>query len=121
MAGGILGYFYWKRIKRWCVLGAIGMVLWLLYPVAVCSFGAFKDTPIGAVESNQPTAADKGRVQEGQTFIGGWFDKTKICYDRTPLTGQESWKTEILIGLAIAAVVAALMDRLTAGPHRGRD
>ena len=50
----------------------------------------------------------RSRVEDGEVVLD-------------PLTGQESWKTEILIGLAIAAVVAALMDRLTAGPHRGRD
>ena len=122
MAGGILGYFYWRRIRRWCLLGTIGMVLWLLYPVATCSFGAFKETPLSDYEtSDQPGQADKSRVKAGETFVGSWFDKTKICYARTPLTGQEDWKTELLLGLAIATVVATLLDKLTAHPLRGND
>ena len=62
--------FDWPRISRWCLLGTFVMLLWLLAPVAKCSWGAFRDTPIGAVEEppediTAPGQADKERVAEG--------------------------------------------------------
>jgi hypothetical protein len=82
------------------------MLLWLLAPVARCSWGAFRDTPIGEVEEQDvdtaPGQADKQRVVEGTGFFSRFGSAVKGCYRQTPLLGQESWKGHLLIGFGAA-------------------
>jgi hypothetical protein len=89
------------------LLGAFVMLLWLLVPVARCSYHAFRDTPIGEVDpNNAPNEADADRIQEGKGFVGKVWSGTKKCYAQTPLLGQERWKSTLLIlfaGLSLSA------------------
>ena len=34
----------------WCLLGTAIMVVWLMAPVAKCSFAAFRDTPLSEAQ-----------------------------------------------------------------------
>ena len=97
----------WQRLSRWCLLGTIVMLLWLLAPVIKCSWGAFRDTPIGEVDEDEtPGQADKERVVEGTGFFDRWGVAIKGCYRQTPLLGQEAWKRTLLFGFAGVMIVA---------------
>lgn len=99
--------FYWSRIARWCLLGAFVMLVWSLAPVVRCSWTAFRDTPIGEVDTGaDPSQADSGRVAKGQGFWNGFTWSVKQCYRRTPLFGQEPWKHQLLVGFAVGTVLA---------------
>jgi hypothetical protein len=107
-------------MARWCALGAIVMLLWLLAPVASCSFDAFRDTPISEYDANKSNVseADRDRVRKGEGFFRTLGRSVAYCYERTPLTGQESWKDTLLFCFAGAALVAFVLGRLSA-PSRG--
>ena len=97
----------WQRLSRWCLLGTIVMLLWLLAPVAKCSWIAFRDTPIGEVDDEGvPGQADKERVVEGTGFFSRWGTAIKGCYRATPLFGQEGWKSNLLIGFTALTLLA---------------
>ena len=101
----------WRRLSRWCLLGTIVMLLWLLAPTAKCSYIAFRDTPIGEVDEDQmPGQADKDRVVEGTGFFDRWGVAIKGCYKQTPLLGQEAWKRNLLFGFAAVMWLAWLID-----------
>jgi hypothetical protein len=104
----------WRRISRWCLLGAIVMCLWLLAPVAKCSYYAFRDIPLDENDTApiDPTKADQQRVDDGKNFVGGWVQETKYCYRRTPLLDQEPWKTNVLFGFVGVAVLGFTLHRL---------
>ena len=109
--------FDWRRLSRWCTIAAIGLVLWLLAPVAKCAYAEFRDTPLGEVdpEGVGQGQADKERVKEGAGFFARMGDAASECYAATPLLGQEAWKRELLFALigvgVIAGVIARLQDR----------
>lgn len=108
----------WRRLSRWCLLGTVVMLLWLLWPVAKCSFSSFRDTPINDVEeANGPGQADRDRVEEGKGFFRTWIDATERCYDATPLLGQEDWKTYLLLGLAGLTVATKVIARVVNKRH----
>ena len=97
----------WQRLARWTLLGTIVMTLWLLAPVAKCSWSAFRDTPIGEVsEEDAPGQADKERVVEGTGFFSRWGSAIKGCYAQTPLLGQEPWKRNVLLGFGAVTLLA---------------
>lgn len=97
----------WRRLSRWCLLGTIVMTLWLLAPTVKCSWGAFRDTPIGEVDEDQmPGQADKDRVVEGTGFFDRWGIAIKGCYKQTPLLGQQAWKKDLLFGFAAVMLLA---------------
>jgi hypothetical protein len=101
----------WQRIARWTLLGTIVMLLWLLAPVAKCSWRAFRDTPIGEVEDSvddqrAPGQADKDRVVEGTGFFSQLGSSVRWCYRQTPLLGQEPWKRTLLVGFGALTVLA---------------
>jgi hypothetical protein len=87
------------------------MVVWLMAPVARCSFQAFRDTPIGEVESDQPSDSDAKRVEEGRGFFERLGSEAKVCYRRTPLFGQESWKSGLLLGFAALTALGWLIGK----------
>lgn len=89
----------WRRLRRWCLLGTAIMFVWLMAPVVKCAFIAFRDTPLSEA---QPTIA---AGEESQGFISEVTTATKVCYARTPLLGQESWKTNLLLGFAAATMI----------------
>jgi hypothetical protein len=89
------------RLARWCLLGTIVMLLWLLAPVAKCSWAAFRDTPIGEVDEDKlPGEIDRDRVEEGTGFFPRWGRAVQGCYKQTPIFGQEQWKAYLLCGFA---------------------
>ena len=107
--------FDWRSIGRWCLLATIVMLLWLLAPVAKCSWGAFRDTPLPqamphetssptpapapAPDAEEPVAEEPGFFSQLGTAVGG-------CYRRTPLFGQEDWKGHLLVLFAALTVIA---------------
>jgi len=101
----------WRRISRWALLGAVVMLLWLLAPVAKCSYAAFRDTPLTEYDAPpaDPASADRHRVEEGKSFAGNWIDSVRTCYVRTPLLGQEDWKGDLLIGCIFVTVLGWLL------------
>jgi hypothetical protein len=108
----------WRRLSRWCLLGTIVMLLWLVYPVARCSFDSFRDTPIGEVDGNgEPRTADRDRVEQGGGFVGTWWSATKVCYAATPLLGQEDWKSVALLSLAGATLLTRILARVVNRRH----
>lgn len=99
----------WQRIRRWCVLGAIAMVLWLLAPVVTCSWQAFRDEPLTEA---QPVSDGVDRPPQDRGFFARWGSAIELCYARTPLLGQEAWKRNLLFAFAGLAVVAHVADRI---------
>ena len=104
----------WPRIGRWALLGFVVMLLWLMVPVAKCSWHAFKDEPLGEVdaETANPGQADNQRVEEGAGFFARWGHAIKGCYKLTPLFGQEQWKGYLLVGFGSAAALCWILGRL---------
>ena len=100
----------WKRVSRWCALGAIAMTVWLLLPAARCSWGAFRAIPVGQVDDNAaPASADKSRVEQGTGFWGKLSHATSACYDASPPLDQKSWKVDAWLGLIAMTVIARLL------------
>jgi hypothetical protein len=99
------------------------MALWLLAPVARCSFGAFRDIPISdvpsgeAAETADPNHADRDRIEQGAGFFHDWFAAMKYCYRRTPLLEQEDWKSGLLVGFGGLMVIAWGLARLSRRPR----
>jgi hypothetical protein len=97
----------WPRLSRWCLLGTIVMLLWLLAPTAKCSWIAFRDTPLGEVdEDHTPSDADRERVVQGTGFFPRWGRAIEGCYREAPLLGQERWKAGLLVGFAALTLLA---------------
>ena len=96
----------WRRLRRWCLLGTAVMFVWLMAPVVKCAFIAFRDTPLSEAQPTiAPSQADTNRVEESQGFISEVTSATKVCYARTPLLEQESWKTNLFLGFAAAMLI----------------
>jgi hypothetical protein len=105
--------FDWRSIKKWCLLATFVMLGWLLVPVVRCSFAAFRDTPLSeAAPHDQP---DGEEPQEDPGFFSKLGDAIGSCYARTPLLGQESWKSNLMFGFAALTVFAYGMAYLQAG------
>ena len=102
---------YWRRLARWCWLGVAVMVVWLMVPVARCSYRAFRDTPLTSIADDSPDQADKERVHKGEDFASGFAGSVKQCYLRTPLLDQE-WKSQLLLAFAAGAVATTIIDRV---------
>lgn len=109
--------FYWARYARWCWLGTFVMLVWLMVPVARCSYRWFRDTPLAAVDDETPGQADKDRVHKGEDFASGFVGSVKRCYSKTPLLDQD-WKSTLLIAFAIGGVAFTLVDRVLAGRRK---
>ncbi len=105
--------FDWARLTKWCVIGAIAMVVWLVVPVASCSWHAFRDTPLGELDPNAPAQTDKSRVDAGRGFWDELGTATEACYAKTPLLGQEPWKTSLLFAFVAIGAAAWAMGRIT--------
>lgn len=101
----------WRSVKRWCVIGTFAMLCWLMFPVAKCSFAAFRDTPLS---EQQPTPT----AQEEPGFVSKLGTAIKVCYGKTPLLGQESWKSYLLFGFAAGALIAGVIAYVEAGRPR---
>jgi hypothetical protein len=104
----------WRSVKRWCLLGTFAMLCWLLFPFARCSFAAFRDTPLSEQQPTPEAAEEPG-------FLSKVADATKRCYARTPLLGQEDWKSYLLFGFAAGAVIAGVIAYVEAGRRRTFD
>lgn len=75
-----------------------------MFPVAKCGFGAFRDTPLSEATPtpDQPAAEEPGFLSK----VGGAI---AVCYRKTPLLGQEDWKSYLLFGFAAGAVIAGVL------------
>jgi hypothetical protein len=100
----------WPRISRWALLATIVMTLWLLAPVAKCSYAAFRDTPL-ASDTEEVSQSDADRVAQGKGFFETLGAATKVCYARTPLLDQD-WKSDVLLGAAAVTVLAWGLGKL---------
>lgn len=103
----------WQRIKKWCLLGTLAMLVWLLVPTARCSWHAYQATPLSELDENAaaPSQTDAQRLAEGQGFFEKMTGAVKGCYAQTPLLGQESWKSTLLFVLAGGYVLAWALHR----------
>ncbi len=110
----------WRRLSRWCLLGTVVMVLWLMAPVAKCTFGAFRDTPLSEINPTaaDPADADTQRLEESRGFIGSVVAAGKQCYRKTPLLGQEGWKKQLLLWFAGATLVTWLVNQILSRRRR---
>ncbi len=110
----------WRRISRWCFVGAIVMVVWLLVPTVRCSWRAFRDTPISAMDpaAEHVGQADRARLEHGKGFVDDVTTSVKACYAKTPLLDQEEWKTDLLFALVALAIVAGAVARYEARKKR---
>jgi hypothetical protein len=96
----------WRRLNRWCLLGTAVMFIWLMAPVVKCSFVAFRDTPLSETQpSLSPSQTDENRVEQADGFVAKVTTAAKVCYARTPLLGQEDWKTYLMIGFAAGTLL----------------
>ena len=113
--------FDWRSIKRWCLLGTFVMFAWLMLPVAKCSFAAFRDTPLPEAQPHSDTSspAEPGaEPAEEPGFFSKLGTSMKVCYNRTPLFGQEEWKHYLLVTFAGLAVLAGTLAWWEAGKKR---
>lgn len=108
-AGDLLD-IHWRRLSRWCLLGTVVMLLWLLWPFMKCSFSSFEDTPLETVEQSAKSESHPG-------FFATWWNKTTRCYAVTPVFGQEEWKTVLLLSFAGGTVVTRLIARFANRKH----
>jgi hypothetical protein len=104
----------WRRISRWALLGTVVMLVWLAMPTAKCSYAAFRDIPLSDYDAppEDPSSADRARVEEGKSFFGSWMHSIKYCYKQTPVMGQEPWKADLLIGFSFVTVLGWAMHGL---------
>ena len=104
----------WPRLARWSALGTIVMLVWLLVPTVRCSFEAFRQRPISELHEDEISSSetDRERVLQGKGFVAGWLESVGVCYERTPLLGQERWKTRALEIFAALTLVTWLLGRL---------
>lgn len=107
----------WRRVKRWCALGAIAMTIWLLVPAARCSWRAFRAIPVGQVDDNAPSTADKDRVVQGTGFWTKLSNATSACYEQTPLMDQGAL-TNVWLALIAVTIFAWAMDYVDRTRHR---
>jgi hypothetical protein len=108
-AGDLLD-IHWRRWSRWCLLGTIVMLVWLVGPAVTCRIRSLQDTPLAAVEQAATSEAKPG-------FFERWWTGTKRCYAATPLLGQEQWKTMLLLSLAGATVATNVIARFANRKH----
>lgn len=110
----------WARISRWCLLGTIVMLIWLLSPTAKCAWDRFKDTPLTELDEDGVASweSDKERISQGENFVSRWAIAVKLCYARTPITGQEAWKSSALVFLFAATVISWVLGRRWARSRR---
>jgi hypothetical protein len=102
----------WKRIAKWCLLGAIVMLIWLMVPVVRCSVGVFRDAPLQQIDgAPAPSQADRERVEQGKGFAYTLYHGAIDCYDETPLMDQ-GVKSTVLIGFAGLTLLAYLLHRM---------
>lgn len=116
--------FDWRSIKRWCLLFTFVMLGWLMWPVAKCSFAAFRDTPLPEARPHDgqeldPAAPDEPAEEPG--FFSKLGGSISVCYRRTPLFGQEDWKGYLLVGFAGLTVIAYAFAYYEAGKKRTYD
>jgi hypothetical protein len=107
----------WQRISRWSLLGAIVMVLWLLFPTAKCAVAAFRAEPLS---ETMPQSDGVERVQE-PGFFERWGKAIKGCYAQTPLLEQEAWKRNVLFALAGVWLVTWGLHSFEKSRKRGYD
>lgn len=84
------------------LLATVVMTCWLLAPVAKCSFGAFKDTPL---DEEHPTIDTTVEAPKDGGFFETVGHKTKVCYARTPIDDQ-GWKSTVFFVAAAGTVIA---------------
>ncbi len=86
------------------------MVVWLMAPVAKCSWIAFRETPLSETQPTlTPDQTDSNRVEQSDDFFTKLGTSMKGCYAETPLLGQEAWKTYVLIAfVALTALTWGL-------------
>ena len=108
-AGSLLD-IHWRRWSRWFLLGTVVMFLWLAWPLVRCSFGAFQDTPLEAVEQS-------AKNEDRPGFFERWWTGTKRCYVANPLFGQERWKTVLFLSFAGATAATMLIARFANRKH----
>lgn len=122
MAG--LVTFDWRSLKRWFLLFTFVMLAWLMWPVATCSLGAFKDTPLPETQPHdqpggvQPGGAQPDDADEEPGFFSKLGTGISVCYKKTPLFGQEDWKTYLLVGFAGLTVFAYAIAYWEAGKKK---
>ncbi|MDB4956974.1 MAG: hypothetical protein JWO36_4543 [Myxococcales bacterium] len=93
----------------------IVMFVWLMVPVAKCTYSAFREIPIGEVDAEQvPGQVDRERLNKYDGFLDHFGSAVKQCYQRTPLLGQQRWKSDLLIGFAALMVVTGIISRIMA-------
>lgn len=109
------GGFDWRRMSRWCGLGTLVMLVWLLAPVARCSWVAFRDTPLSEYDAGRVTLSEteRARIKQDQSFFDSLAISVEYCYRRTPIMGQEPWKGSLLLAFAVAALAAGIVARIT--------
>jgi hypothetical protein len=105
--------FDWRSLKRWFLLFTFVMLAWLMWPVAKCSYGAFKATPLSEAQPHDPS----GDPIEEPGFVSKVGGSIKACYRRTPLF-KEDWKTYVLVGFAALTVFAYGMAYYEAGKKK---
>jgi hypothetical protein len=114
--------FNWPRIAKGCALGALVMFVWLMWPVVTCSWDAYQATPITETDMNahkaEPGEVDNSRLHEGEGFFAKLGRSMKQCYAKTPLFGQEEWKSNLLLTFIGAGVLAFAIGKITARKNR---
>ena len=102
----------WKRVAKWCVLGAVVMLIWLMVPVVKCSVGVFRDAPLQQIDgAPAPSEADRERVEQGKGFAYTLYHGAIACYEDTPLT-EQGVKSTVFLGLAGMSILAYFLHRL---------
>lgn len=88
------------------------MLLWILWPVAQCSWQQFKDTPLEGVEHQNALDRDDTDESPERGFFPSLYDSASVCYDEQPVSSHPSWKRNLLYGLLILGLISALLHRV---------
>lgn len=87
------------------------MLLWMLWPVAQCSWRQFKDTSLPSAEHQSALDRDVTETGPQRGFFASFYDSASVCYRDAPLSSHESWKSSLLYSLLILGVISALLHR----------
>lgn len=103
----------WRRVSRWSLVGAALLAIWMLWPVASCTWTSFVETPLPQVEHQRNGDGDDGDSAPKPGFFASVSDSVSACYAAQPMSSHPDWKRNLLYSLLILAILAALLRRMT--------
>lgn len=103
----------WGILSKLALLGFFGMVVWMAYPIGVCTFSSSDEEEEGDSETTFHDWAygDERSDEQGTDSQDGFFNRLKSCYAETPMHTNEPWKIGLTGGLFVGWLLFRRLDR----------